>query len=262
MATCRTCHGIEGEGIPGQGKDIRGSEFIASKNDKELVAFIKVGRMPFDKLNTTGIQMPSKGGNPMLTDANLADIVAYIRTFRAPVSEPAVIAENDEAAVPEASTVSPSESATPMDSTAAKEEFYIPKSVVPNAARGPAGLITDWDNPTQRKVAHGTPADPRLDPDRPANAHLFFGIYFLMTGLHGIHVVAGMALISWLLVRTLFGHFSSEYFTPVDLVGLYWHVVDIIWIFLFRSYISSIEQPMNLSVSSGYHHRAFVEPTT
>ncbi|HEX4053598.1 MAG TPA: cytochrome c oxidase subunit 3 [Tepidisphaeraceae bacterium] len=61
----------------------------------------------------------------------------------------------------------------------------------------------------------------------------FFSCYFLMTGLHGIHVVVGMGLITWLLIRSLRNDFSSEYFTPVDLIGLYWHLVDLIWIFLF-----------------------------
>jgi cytochrome c oxidase subunit III len=61
----------------------------------------------------------------------------------------------------------------------------------------------------------------------------FFSCYFLMTGLHGIHVVVGMALITWILLRTLRGDFSPEYNIPVDLVGLYWHLVDLIWIFLF-----------------------------
>jgi hypothetical protein len=61
----------------------------------------------------------------------------------------------------------------------------------------------------------------------------FFSCYFLMTGLHGIHVVVGMGLITWILIRSLRKEFSSEYFTPVDLVGLYWHLVDLIWIFLF-----------------------------
>jgi cytochrome c oxidase subunit 3 len=61
----------------------------------------------------------------------------------------------------------------------------------------------------------------------------FFSCYFLMTGLHGIHVIVGMGLISWILMRSLRNEFSSEYFTPVDLVGLYWHLVDLIWIFLF-----------------------------
>jgi cytochrome c oxidase subunit 3 len=61
----------------------------------------------------------------------------------------------------------------------------------------------------------------------------FFSCYFLMTGLHGIHVVVGMALISWLLMRAIRNDFNSKYFTPVDLIGLYWHLVDLIWIFLF-----------------------------
>jgi len=61
----------------------------------------------------------------------------------------------------------------------------------------------------------------------------FFGIYFAMTGLHGLHVVAGLAVLGWLLVRAGRGDFSAVCFTPVDLGGLYWHLVDIIWVFLF-----------------------------
>jgi len=69
--------------------------------------------------------------------------------------------------------------------------------------------------------------------DQPSNTQIFFGIYFLMTGLHGIHVLIGMGAIAWVLVKSLKGAFSPEYFTPVDFVGLYWHLVDLIWIFLF-----------------------------
>jgi cytochrome c oxidase subunit 3 len=65
------------------------------------------------------------------------------------------------------------------------------------------------------------------------NPHIFFGIYFLMTGLHGVHVVIGMLAILWVLARTLRGDFYSKYYTPVELVGLYWHLVDLIWIYLF-----------------------------
>jgi len=54
-----------------------------------------------------------------------------------------------------------------------------------------------------------------------------------MTGLHGFHVLAGMICITWLLIRSKRGDFGPDYFTPVDLVGLYWHIVDLIWIFLF-----------------------------
>jgi cytochrome c oxidase subunit 3 len=63
--------------------------------------------------------------------------------------------------------------------------------------------------------------------------YTFFAVYFLMTGLHGIHVLVGMGLITWILVRAMKGEFGPTYFTPVDLVGLYWHLVDLIWIFLF-----------------------------
>ncbi|MGM0545973.1 MAG: cytochrome c oxidase subunit 3 family protein [Bacteroidota bacterium] len=64
-------------------------------------------------------------------------------------------------------------------------------------------------------------------------ANVFYSLYYLMTGLHGIHVLIGMGLMGWLLWRALKGHFSSEYYTPVEITGLYWHLVDIIWIFLF-----------------------------
>lgn len=65
------------------------------------------------------------------------------------------------------------------------------------------------------------------------NPHVFFSVYFLMTGLHGIHVIAGIGVISWVLRKTIKGQFSSSYYTPMELTGLYWHLVDIIWIFLF-----------------------------
>ncbi len=65
------------------------------------------------------------------------------------------------------------------------------------------------------------------------NPHIFFSIYFLMTGLHGIHVIAGMITIGWILRKTVRGDLSPEYYTPIELTGLYWHLVDMIWIFLF-----------------------------
>jgi len=75
--------------------------------------------------------------------------------------------------------------------------------------------------------------EPSVQGARPRNVHIFFGIYFAMTGLHAIHVIAGMIAITWIMVRGAKGHFNSQYFGPVDYVGLYWHLVDMIWIFLF-----------------------------
>jgi cytochrome c oxidase subunit 3 len=62
---------------------------------------------------------------------------------------------------------------------------------------------------------------------------MFFSFYFMMTGLHGIHVLCGMGAITWLLRRAIRGDFNASYYGPVDLVGLYWHLVDMIWIYLF-----------------------------
>ena len=64
-------------------------------------------------------------------------------------------------------------------------------------------------------------------------AQLFFSLYFAMTGLHALHMVIGVCLLSWLIIATARGMFSAQYMTPVDVSGLYWHFVDIIWIFLF-----------------------------
>jgi len=64
-------------------------------------------------------------------------------------------------------------------------------------------------------------------------AAMFYTLYFLMTGLHGLHVVAGMSVLSYILFRTLQGRYSSAYYTGVELGGLYWHLVDLVWIFLY-----------------------------
>ena len=70
-------------------------------------------------------------------------------------------------------------------------------------------------------------------PSRPRNAHVFFSIYFFMTGLHGFHVLAGIGVWVWLLIRAKKGVFGPDYFGPIDYAALYWHLVDLIWIYLF-----------------------------
>ncbi|MFH1699376.1 MAG: cytochrome c oxidase subunit 3 family protein [Candidatus Zixiibacteriota bacterium] len=66
-----------------------------------------------------------------------------------------------------------------------------------------------------------------------SNPHIFFSVYFVMTGLHGLHVIGGMIAITWVMVKTLKNRFSKDYYTPMEMTGLYWHLVDLIWIFLF-----------------------------
>ena len=79
--TCVACHGPKGEGVTGLGKPFTTSVFVTQESDEQLLAFIKTGRPTSDPANTTGVDMPPKGGNPALTDAQLVDIIAFIRTL-------------------------------------------------------------------------------------------------------------------------------------------------------------------------------------
>jgi cytochrome c oxidase subunit 3 len=67
----------------------------------------------------------------------------------------------------------------------------------------------------------------------PANLPLYFSFYFMMTGLHGIHVMIGMGMILWTMYRLKRGDFSPDHYTAVEGVGLFWHLVDLVWIYLF-----------------------------
>lgn len=67
----------------------------------------------------------------------------------------------------------------------------------------------------------------------PSNSHIFYSIYFMTTGVHALHVIIGIGVLFWIWRRNERGDFSKEYFTAVDLAALYWHLVDLVWIYLF-----------------------------
>jgi len=106
---------------------------------------------------------------------------------------------------------------TPPPSANAEEA-----STITPAPAGPAGL-----------AGKSAAAVDEHAGEEPKNVQTFFSVYFAMTGLHGVHVIAGMIVLGIMLVRARRGEFGPEYFAPVDLAGLYWHVVDLIWIYLF-----------------------------
>jgi disulfide bond formation protein DsbB len=81
QSTCSACHGPDAKGLPNLGKDLTTSVFVRDLDDEELVTFITLGRPLDDPLNTTGVVMPPRGGNPALTDSDLLDIAAFIRTL-------------------------------------------------------------------------------------------------------------------------------------------------------------------------------------
>ncbi len=78
--TCSSCHGQDAKGMPNLGKDLTTSTWVGEQTDAELLAFLKVGRPASDPLNTTGVDMPPKGGNPAFTDDDLNSIIAYVRS--------------------------------------------------------------------------------------------------------------------------------------------------------------------------------------
>jgi cytochrome c oxidase subunit III len=89
------------------------------------------------------------------------------------------------------------------------------------------GFLTEWE-----KV--GYYSDNKFDSSKfESKVRIFFWIYFCMTGLHAIHMIVGLGLMGWLLWKAWIGSYSAEYFSPVEMSGLYWHFVDIVWIFLF-----------------------------
>jgi cytochrome c oxidase subunit III len=65
------------------------------------------------------------------------------------------------------------------------------------------------------------------------HAQILFFLYFAMTGMHAVHMIVGAGLLIWLIVMASRNRFSAAWYTPVDMIGLYWHFVDIVWIFLF-----------------------------
>ena len=73
----------------------------------------------------------------------------------------------------------------------------------------------------------------KSDPDINYHGQLYFSLYFGMTGLHALHMIVGAGLLLWLIKGSLGGRYTPQYNTPVEIVGLYWHFVDIVWIYLF-----------------------------
>jgi cytochrome c oxidase subunit 3 len=89
----------------------------------------------------------------------------------------------------------------------------------------------------EKYVEHLIPG-PNFGPENLApqfthNAQILFFLYFCLTGMHAVHMVVGVGLLSYLLIQAYRNIFHANYFAPVEMIGLYWHFVDIVWIFLF-----------------------------
>jgi len=83
------------------------------------------------------------------------------------------------------------------------------------------------------KFQHHLVPGKHFDPTRDQTQQLYFSLYFMMTGIHALHMVVGIGLMLVILRMAWKGRFTPDYFGPIEVSGLYWHLVDIIWIFLF-----------------------------
>jgi cytochrome c oxidase subunit 3 len=81
--------------------------------------------------------------------------------------------------------------------------------------------------------AHETAITQAADPDFQRHVQIFFSLYFIMTGIHATHMIIGIIILGVLLFYSRRGKYDSEYYNPLEMTGLYWHFVDIVWIFLF-----------------------------
>lgn len=115
----------------------------------------------------------------------------------------------------------------------AQGELAAERTSSPDAHNAPAKTDNNVET-TSVAAADFQPGESvDADVDQKGRAGLFFSIYYCMTGVHAIHILGGILVLGWLLVRATKDHFNEQYFGPVDYVGLYWHLVDLIWIYLF-----------------------------
>jgi cytochrome c oxidase subunit 3 len=87
--------------------------------------------------------------------------------------------------------------------------------------------LEQWNKPGEQA---SDASDHAVDPQ---HVQLFFVFYFIMTLVHAGHMIVGLGVLLVLLVLSILGRFTAEYFAPIEVTGLYWHFVDIIWVFLF-----------------------------
>jgi len=117
------------------------------------------------------------------------------------------------------------------------EKGDIAKEIIERAEKAKADVeheaqVKGWDAKTIEE--HKVEVPSRAAAEQTASrSEIFFSFYFAMTGLHAFHMVIGLGLLTWLTLRASHGEFDGQYYTPMELGGLYWHFVDIVWIFLF-----------------------------
>jgi cytochrome c oxidase subunit 3 len=122
---------------------------------------------------------------------------------------------------------------TPQPAAAAPGAAAPKPGEAPEPAAAPEKPTREQIEPLLQAGVIGPKAEHRDVPSQPRNAHVFFSVYFFMTGLHGFHVLVGIGIWIWMFVKAKRLQFGPNYFGPIDYSALYWHLVDLIWIYLF-----------------------------
>ncbi len=200
----------------------------------------QTGAADHSELPTSGSVAPVDAGHSSAVEARVGTDAHDHGDTHENKADPADNLEGSqgESATPEPTAAEGSVPEVPSNATFA---LLGPEYIDPNAGTGDAAIhrpSVDANHTADAHHGHAGgghhgPLYEDLTSKEQANLKAFFGIYYMMTGLHGVHVVIGMGLIGWTLIKSFAGTFGPSYFTPVDLVGLYWHIVDLIWIFLF-----------------------------
>lgn len=205
--TCASCHGLSGEGMPGQGKDLRISDFVRERDDDKMLKFLQEGRQPWDPLNTTKVAMPPRGGNPMYTDADLRDVVAFVRELQRQAPAAAGATAGGAILAAEATGDAPQTAAAPkVDAPRSDALLATHHTIIPPPGAAKAGLNDAF-------VARQT----RRAWQPPERASALLGAYAIVTELNGIQagtvvIAAGILLLfAW---RRRFGA------TQVAILGL------------------------------------------
>jgi len=186
LGTCAGCHAPDGSGVKGQGFNLRDSAMLKGETEVALLAFVKVGRQPFDPQSKLHLAMPARGGNPALTDQNLIDAVAYARALVQEEAPPPIAAAVPAAAGKEAAKVAPPAGDQPQ---VIDGELWLPRSILPAAHGGPPGVARAVVA-MQKGGSIGKSAD---------NVRRYFSIVMALNALHAIYLLFGLALGVWLL---------------------------------------------------------------
>ena len=218
LGTCAACHAPDGAGVKGQGQNLRDSLFLKDKNDQGALAFVKKGRQPFDPESKLHLAMPARGGNPVLTDANLLDAIAYVRELQ------------KQAAVAAAAPAKALSAAVPAPKAASSDqpqvidgELWLPHSILPAGQVGPAGSVREVIALQQ----------PGAEGRREANVRRFFAILLFVNGLHAVYLLFGVVLGAWLVFSTVGDSVST---TSLAATAAYWVVISVIGLLIVPAF--------------------------